>query len=153
MILVGIGLVVAVDARRQGRSARRFKIGAIAEERVGSRLWQLESWGWVVEQDVQKRGGGNVDHVVHSPLATFVIDTKAARCRGRDIAQAHRHAEWASLHFGGAAEIVAVVCLQSSKQRAESIDGVYVVGASHLVDFLLDEADTRAGAVAPSAFS
>jgi hypothetical protein len=138
MILVGAGLFVAIEARRQVRSARRFKIGAIAEERVGSRLWQLERWGWLVEQDVQKRGGGNVDHVVHSPQATFVIDTKAARWRGRDIAQAHRHAEWASLHYGGAEEIVAVVCVQNSKQRAELVDGIYTVGASRLVDFLLD---------------
>lgn len=137
-ILVGAGVFVAIDVRQRVRSARRFKIGAIAEERVGSRLWELESWGWLVEQDVQKRGGGNVDHIVHSPLATFVIDTKASRCRARDIAQAHRHAEWASLHFGDVEEIVAVVCIQGSKQRAEFVDGVYTVGASHLVGFLLD---------------
>ena len=137
-IFIGGGLLFGNDARQRARSARCFKIGAIAEERVGSRLWDLETWGWLVEHDVAKRGGGNIDHVVHSSEVTFVIDTKASRWDSRDIAQAHRHAEWAARHYGGQREIVPVICVQGSSQHCELLDGVYTVGAPHLKDFLLD---------------
>jgi hypothetical protein len=138
-ILIGAALFTGLTARQRARSARRFAVGAVAEERVGSRLWVLEDRGWLVEQDVQKRSGGNIDHVVHSPAVTFVIDTKASRCRSRDIAQAHRHAEWGALHYGGAREILAIVCVQGSGEPGREVDEVVsVVGASRLVDFLLE---------------
>lgn len=137
-LIIGGGLLVGNDARERARSARRFKIGAIAEERVGSRLWALEAWDWLVEHDVQKRGGGNIDHVVDSPAVTFVIDTKASKWDLRDIAQAHRHAEWAARHYGGEREIVPVICVQGSNQHVEVVDGVYTVGAPWVNDFLLN---------------
>lgn len=137
-IFIGVGLLFGINARRRRRAGRRFEIGAVAEERVGSRLWALEARGWLVEQDVVKSGGGNIDHVVHSPAITFVIDTKASKYGPRDTTQAHRHADWAARHYGDGREIVAVICLQGSNQRVEFIDGVYKVGASQLVDFLLD---------------
>jgi hypothetical protein len=137
-IFIGVGLLVGINARQRGRMGRRFKIGAVAEERVGSRLWALEARGWLVQQDVVKSGGGNIDHLVQSPAVTFVIETKASTYGPRDVAQAHRHADWAARRYGDEREIVAVICLQGSNQRVEFINGVYRVGASHLVDFLLD---------------
>ncbi len=137
-LLIAGGLLVANGARTRARSARRFKAGAIAEERVGSRLWVLEECGWLVEHDVQKRGGGNVDHVVHSPGVTFVIDTKASSWSYRDISQAHRHVEWAAGYFGAGREIVPVICVQRSNQEAKLIDSVYTLGAPRIKGFLLD---------------
>jgi Nuclease-related domain len=136
--IVGAGLLVGNEARLRARSARRFKIGAIAEERVAARLWPLDERGWLVEHDIQKRGGGNVDHVVHSPAVTFVIDTKAGRWGERDLAQAHRHVDWAACRYGALREIVAVICVGASELPPALFDGVYVIGAPHLVDFLLD---------------
>jgi hypothetical protein len=138
-LFIIVGILLAWDARRRGRAGTRFKVGAIAEERVGSRLWKLEALDWLVEHDVPKGGGGNIDHLVQSPAVTFVIETKAGRDTPRDIAQALRHAEWARRRYGGQRAIVPVLCLQHSKQRPELIDGVYRVGASHLVSFMLDK--------------
>jgi hypothetical protein len=137
-LFCAIGLLVAAAARRQLRFARRFKIGAIAEERVGSRLWALEERGWLVAQDVQKDGGGNVDHLVQSPAVAFVIETKTARYRERDIEQARRHARWAAALYGSQREVISVICVQRSEDRPRLVDGVYVVGAPHLMNFLLD---------------
>jgi len=116
---------------------KRFGVGAVAEERVGSRLWKLEELGWLVEHDVQKSGGGNIDHVVQSPAVTFVIETKAGGGR-RDLAQALRHAEWAARRYRGQRTVIPVLCLQHSRQRPELVDGVYTVGACHIVDLMLD---------------
>ncbi len=138
-LFVVVGILLAWDARHRGRAGTRFKVGAIAEERVGSRLWKLEELGWLVEHDVPKGGGGNIDHLVQSPAVTFVIETKAGRGTPRDIAQAIRHAEWARRRYGDQRAIVPVLCLQHSKQRPELVDGVYRVGASHLVSFMLDK--------------
>ena len=137
-LLIGAGLLIGHGARERARSAHHFKVGAVAEERVGSRLWALEDWGWLVEHDVAKRGGGNVDHVVHSPATTFVIETKRSHWDYRAIDQAHRHADWAARHYSGERKIVPVVCVQRSSQHPELIDGVYTVGAPHLKGFLLD---------------
>jgi len=137
-LLVAIAAVVAWEARKRWHLARRYKVGAVAEERVGSRLWALEERGWLVEHDVEKAGGGNVDHLVHSPAVTFLIDTKASRWSGRDVEQAHRHARWAAARYGAERELVSVICIQRSEQRARSVDGVYVVGASRLLDLLCD---------------
>lgn len=137
-LLCAVGLLVAVEARRQLQLARRFKIGAIAEERVGSRLWALEERGWLVSQDIEKDGGGNVDHLVQSPAVTFVIETKTARCRERDIEQARRHARWATALYGAQREVISVICVQRSEDRPRLVDGVHVLGAPHLKSFLLD---------------
>lgn len=132
------GLLLALSARRRRGKGERFRIGVIAEERVGSRLWKLEELGWLLEHDVQKGGGGNIDHLVHSPAVTFVIETKAGAGKARDRAQVLRHAEWATRRYGGLREVVPIFCLQRSKQKPESIGGVYRVGASCLVDLMLD---------------
>jgi hypothetical protein len=137
-LLCAIGVLVAFEARRQLRLARRFKVGAVSEERVGSRLWALEDRGWLVAQDVEKEGGGNVDHLVQSPAVTFVIETKTARYRERDIEQARRHARWAAGIYGPGREVISLICVQRSQDRPKLVDGVYVVGAPHLVNFLLD---------------
>lgn len=137
-LFIAVGLLVAWDARQRGRSGRSHKAGAHAEERVGSRLWKLEEAGWLVAHDVQTNEGGCIAHVAQSPAATFVIATAAGGFDRRDLAQVLRHAEWAARCYGSQRAIFPVLCLQHSKQRPELTEGVYRVGASHLVAFMLD---------------
>lgn len=133
-----IGVVAAFEARRQLRLGRRFSVGATSEERVGSRLWALEQRGWLVAHDVPKAGGGNVDHLVQSPAVTFVVETKTSGARERDLEQSRRHARWAAATYGSQREVIAVVCMQRSADRPRLVDGIYVIGARHLVNFILD---------------
>jgi len=137
-LFVVAAIVLAWGARSRARLGAQFKVGAIAEERVGSRLWKLEELGWLVEHDVQKRGGGNIDHVVQSPAVTFVIETKAGGCRPRDLAQVRRHAQWAAQRYGGRRVIIPVLCQQRSNRGGELVEGVYRVGADRLVALMLD---------------
>lgn len=137
-VALAVGLLLGIDARKRARSARGFRLGAVAEERVGTILWALERYGWLVEHDVAKRGGGNVDHVVHSPTITFTIDTKRSTWAYPDLGQAHRHADWAARHYGGHRQIVPVICVQRSDRDAELRDGVLIVGGARVVAALLD---------------
>lgn len=132
----GASFLFARRAWRNRGLAHDYLIGAIAEEKVAQRLETLWSWGWTVGHDLAKPGGGNVDHVVHSPLRTFTIDTKRSRWRYPDINQAHRHADWAYRYWGRDREIVPVICVERSHAPAELIGGVYVVGGSRLLEFL-----------------
>jgi len=133
-----LGLLLVFEARRELRLGRRYRVGAVSEERVGSRLWALEARGWLVAHDVAKAGDGNVDHLVHSPAVTFVVETKTSCPRERDIEQARRQAQWAVATYGPGREVIAVLCVQRSKDRPRLAAGVYVVGAPHLLDFMLD---------------
>lgn len=137
-VFFAIGILVAGDAWCHWKAGVRFRTGAVAEERIGSRLWKLEELGWLVEHGVPKGGGGDIDHLVQSPATTFVVETKSGRGGPDDLDQARRHAEWARCRFGSSRTVVPVLCLQRSRLRPESVDGVCRVGATHLVDFMLD---------------
>lgn len=137
-IFCAVGVLVVFEARRQLRLARRFTVGARSEERVGSRLWVLEERGWLVAHDVGKEGGGNIDHLVHSPTVTFVVETKNSNARERDLEQSRRHARWAAATYGAERRVISVICAQRSGDQPRLVDGVYVVGAPHLVNFMLD---------------
>jgi Nuclease-related domain len=135
LVLVAAGL--GRKAHGVWKSGNGYRAGAISEERVGAILAELAP-PWRVEHDVLKRGGGNVDHVVHSPRVTFAIDTKRSRWKDADLGQARRHAEWAERHFGSRRSVVPVICVERSSKPAVMVDGVYIVGASELVRLLLD---------------
>ena len=68
---------------------------------------------------------------------TFTIDTKRSRWGGEDLGQAHRHADWAARHYGGHRRIVPVICVQRSGQAVKLVDGVCIIGANGLTQFLL----------------
>lgn len=128
------------------RAAVDYRLGASGEEVVGAILGGLPA-PWIVEHDVVKPGGGNVDHVVHSPWAIFAIDTKLNRFRKKDLAQAHRHADWVAVQAGTGKPIVPLICEQRSDRPAELMGGgVWVMGASHLLGFLLDRTATESPA-------
>lgn len=132
------GLLLAGEARRQLRLGRGYRLGAISEERIGSRLWALEARGWLVSHDIPKEGGGNIDHLVHSPAVTFVVETKTSTPRRPDLEQARCQARWALANYGQAREVIAVLCVQRSTDHPRLVDGVYVVGAARLLNFMLD---------------
>jgi len=136
LLCIALAAYFAHRARERLRLESSFRLGAQAEEQVGVLLEEAADWGWAVEHDVLKRGGGNVDHVVHSPSMTFTIDTKRSWWRERDLDQAHRHAAWAARCYGAHQPIVPVICIQRSSDPALEVDGVVVVGGARLLGFL-----------------
>jgi hypothetical protein len=139
VVVACLAIAAVRGARRSFRIGQRFARGAASEEVVGAQLEALEDSRWVVEHDLVKPGGGNIDHVVHSASRTFVIDTKRSQWRAKDIAQACRHADWAARHFGSRRLIVPVICIERSDQQPMLIDGIWVVGRPHLVALIEEE--------------
>jgi hypothetical protein len=135
LLAIGGGFSL-LSARRVVGRARAFGLGAIAEEEVGRLLDQLRV-PWLVEHDVQKGGGGNIDHILHSPAGIYLIDTKRSQYRDKDFDQARRHVAWAYRRFGDNSHIIPVICVQRSDLGPELIQGVWIVGAGQLQSFLL----------------
>jgi Nuclease-related domain len=136
LLWICLAAYLAYRARERLRLESSFRLGAEAEQRVAALLEEVVDWGWAVEHDVLKQGGGNIDHVVHSPSRVFAIDTKRSWWRERDLDQAHRHAGWAARHYGGQRLIVPIICVQRSSKPATGEDGVVVVGSGRLLGFL-----------------
>jgi hypothetical protein len=136
LLLLLLGAYLASRAKERLRLESSFRLGAEAEQQVAILLEEAVDWGWAVEHDVLKQGGGNIDHVVHSPSMTFTIDTKRSSWRERDLDQAHRHAAWAARYYGVPRQIVPVICIQRSSAPAIEEDGVVVVGSTRLLGFL-----------------
>jgi hypothetical protein len=139
VVVVCLAIAAGRGARRSFRKGQRFAKGASSEEVVGTQLKALEDSQWLVEHDLVKSGGGNIDHVVHSASRTFVIDTKRSQWRAKDIPQACRHADWAARHFGSQRLIVPVICIERSDQPPTLVDGIWVVGRPHLVALIEEE--------------
>lgn len=134
LLAIGGGFSL-ISAWRIASRARSFALGAAAEEEVGRLLDRL-GVPWLVEHDVPKDGGGNIDHILHSPAGIYLIDTKRSRYRDKDFDQARRHAAWAHRQFGGS-RTISVICLQRSDLAPELVQGVWIVGAGQLQSFLL----------------
>lgn len=139
VVVVCLAIAAGRGARHSFRMGHRFARGAASEEVVGAQLEALEDSRWLVEHDLVKPGGGNIDHVVHSAGRTFVIDTKRSQWRAKDIGQACRHADWAARHFGSRRLIVPVICIERSDQQPMLIDGIWVVGRPNLVALIEEE--------------
>ena len=135
LLLVALATYFANKTRERLRLEASFRLGAQAEQRVGALLADVESWGWAVEHDVLKQGGGNIDHVVHSPRRRS--RSIPSGCGGEsEISTRPRHAEWAARHYGGHRRIAPVICIQRSNRAAVEVDGVVVVGSTRLLGFL-----------------
>jgi hypothetical protein len=137
--LLSVGLAAAAGLALWGRwervVARRYRRGGAGERRVGRRLEALARRGWLVVHDVPKPGGGNVDHLVAGPEAgLFTIETKLNRFGSGELAQARRHADWASRYFETSA--TAVLCVANGRGRPRRYAGVWCMGAGRLVSFL-----------------
>lgn len=64
----------AVDA--VPRHIENWGVGAAGERRTEKALRSLQRTGWYLTHDVERPGGGNIDHLAIGPGGVFVIDTK-----------------------------------------------------------------------------
>ncbi len=129
------GLLGSLGALRR-RQARHWRSGGEGERRVGRQLARLRRRGWLVIHDVPKPSGGNVDHIAAGPTnGVFTIETKLRRFGRRELAQARDHAGWARRQLGVA--VVPVLCVAEGRGRPRRYAGVWCMGSTRLVGFLL----------------
>jgi SAM-dependent methyltransferase len=132
LLLACLGLSLA--ALRSHQLASRYRAGAVSESAVAKRLRSLEPAGWIVLDDLDKPGRGNVDHFAAGPGGAFTIETKTVRYTGGDILQAFDHARWAERRLGF--PVTPILCLARRHDPPYKEQGVVVCGATELASFL-----------------
>lgn len=155
----------AVDA--VPRHIENWGIGADGERRTEKALRPLLRTGWVFLHDLERPGGGNIDHVAIGPGGVFVMDTKVwsgvvtvddvgATISPRDDPSASWHASGQQRTLPGVAAAVgralasaterslpgptAIVVLWSPfPQRVAASGKVTYVSGEHLADWLIGQ--------------
>lgn len=141
-IATGAALGVGLFAKLLIEDGQAWQRGGAGEERVGKALRPLERRGWVIEHDLMKPTGGNIDHLAAGPGGVFTIETKANRFGGAGIRQARSHASYASKRLG--VPVTPLICVANSKARPKEYGGVLVVRPRDLASTLERACDTPA---------
>ncbi|HXV33678.1 MAG TPA: nuclease-related domain-containing protein [Gaiellaceae bacterium] len=142
--LVALGLVAGRLADRRGDAAVRWTKGALSEAAVGTMLEALRGEGYVVVHDREQLGEGNIDHVVAGPTGVFLIETKHRWYVDSATTKAKRQA--VKLHNELGVWITPVICVHARRRSPIRHDGVWVMSAEHLLDWIRAQHDRPARA-------
>ena len=129
-----LAIVYRNEIFRRGDRAGDYVIGLSSERVVRVELTPLKS-RYFVRHDVSLPFGGNIDHVVCGPSGAFAIETKTRRYLKSHLPLARRRALWLSKRLDGH-RVTPVICLVNRDRRPFEHDGVWVVSASELREWL-----------------
>jgi Nuclease-related domain len=155
LVGLGAGLVLFLRGRKLFRQAARADQGAKGEEEI-EKLFKLFPKGWKTEFNRRVPGVGDVDVIVRSPRGkTWTVDVKSHRgtiiekegklykvlghkadpLEKDFIASAKRQAALVR-NMDNLRYVTPVICFSSAKVQIEhSVQGVYVISRSELLDF------------------
>jgi hypothetical protein len=115
--------------------ARRWMLGAAAEDQVGRALNELRNEGFHVVHDVEQGAEGNVDHLVSGPTGVYLIETKLRRYDSAHLVKAKRQA--AKLHDELGVWVTPVICLAKREDLEPfKTQGVWIVPGGRLVAWI-----------------
>ena len=142
--VLALGAVVLLlyrDDVMDAIAAGNEKLGLSADG--GVRL-ALEALGkeWTVEHDVVRGPGGRIDHMVVGPGGAFLVLTRHRAYRVEHLGRARHHA--ARLHGELDRWVTPVICLTMRDDTPHRRNGVWIMGAEHLVVWLRSRTDGSA---------
>jgi hypothetical protein len=144
--LVALALVAGLLAERRGDLAVRWTKGGRSEKAVGERLDRLSEEGYVVAHDLEQSFEGNIDHLVAGPNGAFLIETKYRRYEDRALTKAKRQA--ARLHGELGVWVTPVICVRARRRAPFRHQGVWVMSADHLLEWLREQRGRPVGSAA-----
>jgi hypothetical protein len=137
--LLGMEVLLLLDAQRRADSALKWLRGGRAETRVGDELDALRNHGWLVIHNLTKDRGGDVDHIVCGPRGAYAVETKSGHFAGRSAGQAEANARFVK-HKLGVKSVVPIVCVGDTARPTKK-GQVWVMSADFLVPWLLSRRD------------
>jgi hypothetical protein len=138
MALGAVVLLLYRDDVMDAIAAGNEKLGLHTDD--GVRL-ALEALGkeWTVEHDVVRGTSGRLDHLVVGPTGAFVVVTRHRAYRVEHLSRAKHHA--ARMHDELGRWVTPVICLTMRDDTPHRRDGVWIMGAEHLVGWLCSRSD------------
>jgi hypothetical protein len=107
---------------------------AVDDELVREVLNQLTREGWTVKHDVSNERGILIGTLVRGESGAYIVHTRNRAYRLEHLRRARRDATWLHSLVGG--WVTPVLCLALRDDAPHRRDGVWIMGADHLADWL-----------------
>jgi hypothetical protein len=135
-----VGLIAVAFIANEFATARldagiRWGKGGNAEAKIGRTLEALRAEGYVVMHDLDKVGGGNIDHLVSGPTGCFVIETKFRRYEERDLVIVKRRSQRLARELE-TSWVQPVISFATRRYGPRVVRRVAVVGVDGLLDYI-----------------
>jgi hypothetical protein len=145
--LLLLGAALFWEARRSQRVADRWRVGADAERAVQHASKELACSGWVVRNGVRWPDGGDIDHLVRSPVGVgFAIETKTRTFGEEHLRRTAATARWAARRRRRyPSGVLPVVCVVRARRLELRYGDVLVVSLDRLLAVVERVAQSRAG--------
>jgi hypothetical protein len=136
--VLAIGAVVLLlfrDDVAEAFAAGNQMLGISAdEEPVRRALDRLSGEGWTVEHDVSNARGMLIGTLVRGPSGAYIVEVRNRAYRLEHLRRARRDASWLHGPVGG--WVTPVLCLAVRDDEPHRRNGVWIMGAERLADWL-----------------
>jgi hypothetical protein len=118
---------------------------AVDDEPVRDALGELTEEGWTVEHDVSNERGILIGTLVRGPSGAYIVHVRNRAYRLEHLRRARRDASFLHGLVGG--WVTPILCLAVRDDEPHRRDGVWIMGAEHLADWLRARTPPRGRAV------
>jgi hypothetical protein len=135
LALAAVVLLLYRDDVAEAIAAGNQKLGLAADDEPARRaLDALVGEGWTVEHDVSNERGVLIGSLVQGASGAYVVEVRNRAYRLEHLRRARRDASWLHRLVGG--WVTPVLCLALRDDEPHRRDGVWIMGAEHLADWL-----------------
>jgi hypothetical protein len=135
LALGAVALLLYRDDVAEAIAAGNQILGISAdEEPVRRALDRLAGEGWTVEHEVSNAKGMLIGSLVQGPTGAYIVQVRNRAYRLEHLRRARRDASWLHGPVGG--WVTPVLCLAVRDDEPHRRNGVWIMGAVHLADWL-----------------
>jgi hypothetical protein len=118
------------------------KLGLAADDEAARlALEPLVAEGWTITHDVSNARGLLIGSLVQGPSGSYIVQVRNRAYRLEHLRRARRDASWLHGLVGG--WVTPVLCLALRDDGPHRRDGVWIMGAEHLADWLRQRTPPR----------
>jgi hypothetical protein len=135
LALAAIVLLLFRDDVAEAIAAGNEKLGmAPDDESMRRAVNELVGEGWTVQHDVSNARGVVIGTLVQGESGAYIVEVRNRAYRLEHLRRARRDASWLHGLVGG--WVTPVLCLSLRDDEPHRRDGVWIMGADHLADWL-----------------
>ena len=135
LALAVVVLLLYRDDVAEALTGSNQMLGLAADDQAARRaLDKLTAEGWTVEHDVSNAKGFLVGTLVKGESGSYIVHVRNRAYRLEHLRRLRRDASWLHGMVGG--WVTPVVCLVQREDDPHRRDGVWIMGADHLPDWL-----------------
>jgi hypothetical protein len=142
VLVIALAVLLKLSGDNAINAAMPWRWGAKAEIEVGRALDLLELEGYDVRHDIHPSGQANLDHVVSGPNGVYLVETKSHRFEPGAPKRAKGQAKWLRHEVG--VWVTPVICVLRRRKEPVQVDGVWVVSAHDILDWIRSQSNKPA---------